>query len=75
MRTELNNPEFEYEIACTEVCGRGHFSMKKIIEVVEPAAYQKWLVEQKSFIEQNPSLAVGVKTAVKEVAEIQLTKN
>jgi cytochrome c oxidase subunit 2 len=75
MRTELNDPEFEYEIACTEVCGRGHFSMKKIIEVVEPAAYQKWLVEQKSFIEQNPSLAVGVTNDVKEVAQIQLTKN
>lgn len=29
MRAELNDPEFEYEIACTEICGRGHFSMKK----------------------------------------------
>lgn len=75
MRSELNDPEFEYEIACTEVCGRGHFSMKKIIEVVEPAAYQKWVAEQKSFIQQNPSLAEGINSGVKEVAEVQLSGN
>jgi cytochrome c oxidase subunit 2 len=70
MRAELNDPEFEYEIACTEICGRGHFSMKKIIEVVEPAEYQKWLAEQKSFLQQNPSLAEGLKTEKKEIAGI-----
>jgi cytochrome c oxidase subunit 2 len=75
MRIELNNPEFEYEIACTEVCGRGHFSMRKVIEVVEPAAYQKWLTEQKTFIQQNPALAQGVSVEKKELAEIQLRKN
>ncbi|MCU0401189.1 MAG: cytochrome c oxidase subunit II, partial [Algoriphagus sp.] len=75
MRAELNNPEFEYEIACTEICGRGHFSMKKVIEVVEPEAYQKWLAEQKSFIQQNPSLAEGLKSDVKELAEIQISEN
>lgn len=71
MRIELNDPDFVYEIACTEVCGRGHFAMRKVIQVVEPAAYQKWLVEQKSFIEQNPSLAEGISVDVKEVATIQ----
>jgi cytochrome c oxidase subunit 2 len=70
MRAELNDPEFEYEIACTEICGRGHFSMKKIIEVVEPAEYRKWLAEQKSFLQQNPSLAEGLKTEKKEIAGI-----
>ncbi len=75
MRTELNDPEFEYEIACTEVCGRGHFSMRKVIEVVEPAAYQKWITEQKTFIQQNPALAVGVSVETKELAEIELRKN
>jgi cytochrome c oxidase subunit 2 len=70
MRAELKDPEFEYEIACTEICGRGHFSMKKVIEVVEPAEYQKWLAEQKSFLQQNPSLAEGLKTEKKEIAGI-----
>ncbi|MDP2043300.1 MAG: cytochrome c oxidase subunit II [Algoriphagus sp.] len=75
MRAELNDPEFEYEIACTEVCGRGHFSMRKVIEVVEPEAYQKWLVEQKTFIQQNPALAENLNAETKELAEIQISKS
>ena len=71
MRAELKDPEFEYEIACTEICGRGHFSMRKVIEVVEPAEYQKWLAEQKSFIQQNPAIAGGQKAEVKEIAGIE----
>ena len=75
MRAELKDPEFEYEIACTEICGRGHFSMRKVIEVVEPEAYQKWLAEQKSFLQQNPSLAEGLTPELKELAEIQLSES
>jgi cytochrome c oxidase subunit 2 len=71
MRAELKDPEFEYEIACTEICGRGHFSMRKIIEVVEPAEYQKWMAEQKSFVQQNPAIAQGQKVEVKEIAGIE----
>jgi len=33
MRTETGNPNFNYEIACTEVCGKGHFAMKFIVVV------------------------------------------
>jgi cytochrome c oxidase subunit 2 len=75
MRVELNNPEFNYEIACTEVCGKGHFGMRKIIEVIEPAAYQKWISEQRSFIQMDPALAEGLPSETKELAEIQLTEN
>ncbi|WP_425637432.1 cytochrome c oxidase subunit II [Algoriphagus yeomjeoni] len=74
MREETGNPDFNYEIACTEICGRGHFSMRKVIEVVEPEAYQKWYAEQRSFIQMNPALATGVQADAKEVAEVQLTE-
>jgi cytochrome c oxidase subunit 2 len=74
MREETGNPDFNYEIACTEICGRGHFSMRIVIEVVEPEAYQKWYAEQRSFIQMNPALASGVSAEVKEVAEVQLTE-
>jgi cytochrome c oxidase subunit II len=33
MRQETGNPDFEYEIACTEVCGAGHFSMRRVINL------------------------------------------
>lgn len=75
MREETGNPEFEYEIACTEICGRGHFGMKKVIEVVEPEAYQKWYSEQKTFVQQNPALTAGLTTEAKELAEIQISES
>lgn len=74
MREETGNPEFNYEIACTEICGKGHFSMRRVIEVVEPEAYQKWFAAQKTFIQNDPSLAAGLPSEVKEVAEIQLSE-
>lgn len=33
---------FNYEMACTEVCGRGHFSMRKVVKVLEPEAWYAW---------------------------------
>ncbi|WP_439487615.1 cytochrome c oxidase subunit II [Algoriphagus sp.] len=74
MREETGNPEFNYEIACTEICGNGHFSMRKVIEVVEPEAYQKWYASQKSFIQNNPALAAGLSAEAKELAEIQISE-
>ncbi|WP_026955497.1 cytochrome c oxidase subunit II [Algoriphagus vanfongensis] len=71
MRAETGNPEFNYEIACTEICGRGHNGMRKVIEVVEPEAYQKWFAEQKTFLQNDPSLANGMETEMSELAEIQ----
>jgi|GEM_PF-129198 len=34
--------KFNYELACTEVCGRGHFSMRKTVKVLEPEAWYAW---------------------------------
>jgi cytochrome c oxidase subunit 2 len=74
MRAELNDPEFEYEIACTEICGRGHFSMKKVINVVEPAEYRKWLAEQRPYIVINPALVENLPADVKELADITISE-
>lgn len=46
-RDRTGNQEFEFELACAEVCGRSHFSMKRIIKVVEEEDYIKWVKEQK----------------------------
>ncbi len=68
MRAELNNPEFNYEIACAEVCGRGHYSMRIIVVVVEEPEYQTWLAQQKSFLSNNPDLMSQVPENLKELA-------
>jgi cytochrome c oxidase subunit II len=69
MRAELGDEEFEYEIACTEVCGSGHFSMRRVITVVEPEEYRKWFSEQKTFVDSNPSLVLDFPINEKELAE------
>lgn len=47
MRKITGNPDFNYEMSCQQICGRAHYSMKKIV-VVEPYAdYVKWLSSQK----------------------------
>ncbi|GHA73170.1 cytochrome c oxidase subunit II [Pontibacter akesuensis] len=59
MRNETGNPEFNYELACAEVCGRGHFAMRFVVVVDEPEEYEAWLAEQVSFAEQNPDVVAG----------------
>lgn len=44
---------FNYELACAEICGSGHFSMKKIVEIVTEEEYEAWLKEQSSYYEQS----------------------
>ena len=54
MQEETGNPNFKYELACAEMCGRGHFAMRMLIIVDEEEDYQRWLANQKTFAEQNP---------------------
>ncbi len=68
MQTELNNPNFNYELACTEVCGRGHFSMRTLIVVDEPEDYAKWVASKKSFLASNPDYLAKVPANLKEKA-------
>lgn len=43
--------EFHFEVACAELCGRGHYSMRRILEIVSEEEYENWAKEQKSFYE------------------------
>jgi cytochrome c oxidase subunit 2 len=45
---EKYGDEFEYEIACDQICGRGHFSMRGIMVVESQAEYTLWLKKQKA---------------------------
>jgi cytochrome c oxidase subunit 2 len=49
MRVKRNDPEFNYEIACAELCGRMHFAMKLILVVDEPRDFDAWYRLQKPF--------------------------
>ncbi|MEM1318855.1 MAG: OmpA family protein [Bacteroidota bacterium] len=41
--------EFNFELACAELCGSGHYSMRRVIEVVSEEEWKAWMDEQKSF--------------------------
>ncbi len=71
MRIETGNPDFNYEIACTEVCGRGHFSMRLLVIVEEPEEYEQWKAEQKSWLSRNPEYLSKVPENLKELAMIK----
>ncbi|QCK14629.1 cytochrome c oxidase subunit II [Mangrovivirga cuniculi] len=53
VRAETKNPDFKYEMACTEICGRGHFSMRMEVEVLTKEEYDKWASEQKTWVNMN----------------------
>lgn len=44
---------FEYELACAELCGKGHYSMRRIVRIVEQEEYDAWLSQQQSFYLTN----------------------
>jgi len=75
MRAKTGNPAFVYEIACDQLCGPNHFSMKGIIIVETMEEYKKWLAEQKPeyftiFPEKAPQPIVAdsaVKTTTAQV--------
>jgi cytochrome c oxidase subunit 2 len=60
MRAETGNPNFDYEIACTEICGQGHFSMKMKLIVEDEASYKKWCAEQTTFLQTYPEYLAKV---------------
>ena len=46
MRTRTGNPEFQYEIACAQLCGLGHYRMRGFVTVQTAEEFQTWLAEK-----------------------------
>jgi len=46
MRTRTSNAEFQYEIACAQLCGLGHARMRGFVTVVSADEFQKWMEER-----------------------------
>lgn len=49
MKVITQKPDFVYEIACSEMCGRGHYSMRGTVIVQTQDEFNAWLKEQKSY--------------------------
>lgn len=41
--------KFDYELACAELCGKGHYSMRRVLKIVSQEEYDAWFKKQESF--------------------------
>jgi len=55
MREETGNPDFQYELSCDQMCGRGHFSMRGVVVVETQEEFDIWLAGKKpQYLVANP---------------------
>jgi cytochrome c oxidase subunit II len=63
MKSITHNPDFVYEIACDQLCGKGHYSMRGTVIVQTQAEYDKWMAGQQTYYAgNNPSAAPAADT-------------
>ena len=43
----------EYEIACAELCGLGHYKMRSFLNVVSQEEFDKWMSDQEAALQQQ----------------------
>jgi cytochrome c oxidase subunit 2 len=46
MRQRTGRPDYDYEIACSQLCGLGHYRMRGFLNVTTDAEYQAFLAEE-----------------------------
>ena len=64
MKKKTNNPDFEYEISCDQMCGKGHYTMKGVVKVVTPEEFILWKAKQKTnYAIAFPDKTDDIKTA------------
>jgi cytochrome c oxidase subunit II len=51
----IPNRAGEYEIACSQLCGLGHFRMRGFITIQSAADYQKWYDDQEKELKPAPA--------------------
>lgn len=69
MKKITNNPNFEYEIACDQMCGNGHYSMKGLIKVVKRDEFILWRAKQEPGYKPAPAVATPAAPAQPATAD------
>ena len=46
MRERLGDDDFNYEIACAQLCGLGHYRMRGFVTIHEPDEFEAWLASK-----------------------------
>lgn len=50
MRRQTGNDEFQYEIACAQLCGNSHYRMRGFVTVETQDEFDAWLAEEASLL-------------------------
>jgi cytochrome c oxidase subunit II len=53
MRARTGNPEFQYEIACAQLCGLGHYRMRGFVTVLSDEEFEAWMEAELAGQEQG----------------------
>ncbi|HMT74512.1 MAG TPA: cytochrome c oxidase subunit II [Chitinophagaceae bacterium] len=62
MKEETGNPDFTFELACDQMCGRGHWSMRGTIIVETQEEFDMWLASKKpQYLVANPDKDPSIK--------------
>ena len=68
MRKEYNNPDFNFELSCQQICGAAHYQMRRVVVVEEEAAFNRWLANQQSYY--NTTLKAAYEEEENEVKDL-----
>lgn len=68
MKSITGKQDFKYELACTEICGKGHFGMKFLLVVDEPEDFEKWYASQEAFLKKNPDYLANINSDIINLA-------
>ncbi len=70
MKKITGNENFVYEIACDQMCGVGHYSMRGIIVVETQEEFDKWIAAQKpQFLTAHPDGVVPAAQSPTAISE------
>jgi len=74
MKEKTGNPDFTYEIACDQLCGRGHYTMRGVIVVETQQEFDAYMASQKpeyykAFPELDPDKVAVHDSTSKAVAQ------
>jgi cytochrome c oxidase subunit 2 len=53
MRERTGNPDFDYEIACAQLCGLGHYRMRGYLTIDTAEGFQDWMDEQEALLAEE----------------------
>lgn len=57
MKEMTGNPDFVYEIACDQMCGKGHYSMRGTVVVETAEEHAAWIAKQQPYLKGGQSPA------------------